>query len=157
MSRIQFLGGHVTRQHESFPQRDFSGANARVSADLQPSAKSRIQGQLFRELSGLSDLTVSYALITGYSLNMAVEVAPKVKVSADARRQSIDYKGASDIPGVSDNARRDSITSRSLDLSYRETQHLVFGASLFDRTRQSNQSFIGFNSKGGFVSARYEF
>ena len=156
-SRFQFLGGPVSRKHKDFNQRDFSGVNARVVANLQPTGKTSVQAQVFRELSGISDLTVSYAVVEGYAVNAGVNVSPKVSINADVRRQTLDYKGAEGIPGVVDNARRDAIRSHSLDLTYRATSHMAVAFSLFERSRSSNQALIGFTSRGGFVSAKYDF
>ncbi|MEC5218952.1 exopolysaccharide biosynthesis operon protein EpsL [Actimicrobium sp. GrIS 1.19] len=66
-TQLQFLGGLVQRRHETFPSRDYSGFNARLTTIWQASAKTGVTAAAWREIGALDDVTASYTLNQGLS------------------------------------------------------------------------------------------
>ncbi len=153
--RLQFLGGWVERQHDYFPERDSKGMNARTIVTWAPTGKLSFGLNFWREIGAVDDVTTSYTLNRGISLQPVWKVTSKIQFEGMARYETRDYQGS--IALLPDNNRSDINRMLSLNLNYQPMQNIQLSAGVTHDERDSNQSFNEFRSNGMSVNGRIEF
>lgn len=153
---LQFLGGLVKRRHDAFAARDYSGVNARLHANWQPSAKLGVALGAWREIGALDDVTTSYTLNRGTSLGALWDITDKVRVDALLKRETSDYSGTAALSSTLAE-RKDTVRRAALKLVYRASAHLQFGAQAYRNERRSTLAGNSYPASGLQLSSKYEF
>lgn len=154
-SLLHGQAGAVQRKHDHFSSRDYNEFNARASYAWLPTAKVRLDASAWREVWAYDDLTSSYSLNRGLSLEPSWAPTSKITVSGRVQREKRDFLGN---PGVLvlSASRVDTYDARKLTVSYRPTRNCHLNASLGDEKRNSNQSQYNFNSEMISINAIFQ-
>jgi exopolysaccharide biosynthesis operon protein EpsL len=151
-TRLQFLAGHVTRSHRFAPTRDFSGVNAHAIATWNPTVKTSVRVNAWRETGSYNDLT------TRYTINNGISVTPSWAISAKARLEGLLKQETRSFDASAAGAhRRDTFRYASLTMTYLPLPRLQLAAVLYRDRQDSTQAFTGYRANGATVSARYDF
>jgi exopolysaccharide biosynthesis operon protein EpsL len=157
-TQLQFLGGFVRRKHDVEPARDYSGFNARVIGNWQPTGKIGVTLSGWREIGALDDLTASYTLNQGLSAGAGWELSSKLKLDAVLKHETSDFSGAAPFAAVSpDRDRKDTFLTASVKLTYRPIDRLQLGVLAYRKNRNSNLDGNSSTNNGVMLSSRYEF
>lgn len=156
-TQLQFLGGYVRRKHDFFPARDYSGLNARVIANWQPTGKIGVTLSGWREIGALDDLTASYTLNQGVSVGSTWDMTVKLRLEGQLKHETSDYSGTAAFASLLSADRKDTFRTASLKLIYRPTDHLQLAALLYRKNRDSTLDGLNTPNSGLMLSSRYEF
>ncbi|MBP0596902.1 outer membrane beta-barrel protein [Herbaspirillum sp. LeCh32-8] len=156
-TKLQFLGGYVTRERVNGGSADYSGFNARLIADWQATAKTAFKMNLWREIGGLSDVDANYALTTGISLAATLKASDKLRFDGSLDYQRRNYNGAAVITGVTPSSRKDRYQKASFGITYYPTRSLSLMMGIYREDVQSNIDSFGYVSNGIALTTRYEF
>ncbi len=152
-SGLQFLGGFVSRKHDQFSERDFSGFNARTNFNWLVTSKTNLNVSAWRENNAQSFVTTSYTLNKGVSLKADWEASAKVKMQAIVRRENREFVGDE----VFGQARTDKDNNFSLALIYKPTLATQLNATFTHSKRDSTSQFFEFTSNSFALTGQYEF
>ncbi|MDY7576642.1 XrtB/PEP-CTERM-associated polysaccharide biosynthesis outer membrane protein EpsL [Actimicrobium sp. CCI2.3] len=156
-SRLQFLGGWVERKHELTPTRDYSGTNARVVATNQLTGQVGLTANLYREIGTIDDLTTSYSLNNGVSLEAAWEISAKTKLAAQLLNERRSYAANSVLANVLVSDREDTYRRMSLTGNYMPTRKWTIMMIAYRDQQSSNQSTGNYHATGLSLNTRYDF
>ncbi|UJP06228.1 MAG: hypothetical protein LZF61_04440 [Nitrosomonas sp.] len=157
-SEFQWRGGWVERTNVSFNQRDFSGFNARMSYNWQPTDKLGLTINGWRETSAIQTLTASFSLSTGVSVVPSWNLTPKIRLEGDFSYETRNFNRFASLtdPLLSiggENTFRNAVVK----LTYVPHTGLELTASGFHNDLKSESSLGGFNANGGIMSLRYTY
>ena len=156
-TQLQFLGGYVQRKHDAFPARDYSGLNARVIANWQPTGKVGLALSGWREIGALDDVTASYTLNQGFSLGSSWDLSSKVRLDGQLKHESSDFSGSAAFASLPELERKDTFRTASLKLSYRPIERLQLGAMIYLKNKNSTLGANDSANNGVMLNSRYEF
>lgn len=156
-SRIQFLGGWVQRNYDTFSTENFNGTNARLIGTWAATGKIGVAINVWREVSAVADLTANYALVHGVSLGGGWDVTSKLRIESSFNIEQRDYNGVAVLGGVTTATRIDRDRKAGLGLTYLPYSHLQLSAAIFHETLNSTITQLGFRANGAHVNAHYEF
>jgi exopolysaccharide biosynthesis operon protein EpsL len=154
-TRLEFLGGAVSRTHESLGYRDYRGFNARTSVTWNASGKSTLAASLYREIGATDDITALYALVKGASLTGTMVVSEKVSTQLQVSRERRQFRRVAEFaqaPQYSDSVRIIGWT-----VNYSPVEKLLLRGTIYHDAKTANLADLGFTRKGGSVSAEYRF
>ena len=139
--RLQGRIGYVEREHKTISERDFSGLTGRATADYFPSGKTALSFSLYRELAAVSEISSSYRLATGISLNAAWSPTAKITLRGGVSDETAKFQGDPgfylfDLP-----VREDRTQNASLSLNYEPMRSTVIGLGVQTGRRESNNVF----------------
>lgn len=155
-TQLQFLGGPVRRKHDDFPARDYSGANARLQANWQASARLGVAMGAWREIGALDDITASYTLNQGVNLGSTWNVTEKVRIDGLLKHETSDYSGTAALsPTLPE--RKDRVRSAVLKVAYKMTPHLLLAGQGYRNERRSTLAGNSYPGSGFQLSLKYEF
>lgn len=153
-TRLEFLGGYVSRKHDSFSERDFSGFNARTNFNWAVTGKTSLKGSVWRDANALSVVTSSYVVHSGISAGVAWAATNKVTVSGKANVEKLEFQG--DVTGQDFN-RTDNNKSVSVGLIYRPTMSWNISTFLNRNLRDSSIENLNYQSTSLSLTGQYEF
>lgn len=156
-TQLQFLGGYVQRKHDFFPARDYSGLNARVIANWQPTGKVGVALSSWREIGALDDLTTSYTLNQGLSVGSNWDLTSKVRLDGQLKHETSDFSRSAAFTSLAEADRKDTFRTASLKLTYRPLDHLQLGASVYRKSKVSTIDGNDSANNGVLLNSRYEF
>ncbi|WP_129587671.1 XrtB/PEP-CTERM-associated polysaccharide biosynthesis outer membrane protein EpsL [Herbaspirillum robiniae] len=156
-TKLQFLGGYVSRQRVAGGAADYSGFNARLIADWAATAKTGFKLNLWREIGGLSDVDANYSLTNGISLAAVHKATEKLRFDGSFDYQRRNYNGAAVITGVTPSNRKDRYEKASFSITYSPLRSLSLMAAIYRENVQSNIDSFGYVSNGIALTTRYEF
>ena len=125
---------------------DASGFNGRLTANLNPRAKLRVNAAAWREFAALESNLVAYSLNSGLSTGLSWDASGKLRFDATAQSERRRYQGllAANFPGkLSDRLRQASATA-----TWTVRPAIVLSASL-SQQRRSGAPLLG---NGSFKS-----
>lgn len=157
ITQVQLLAGWAKREHIFFANRDASGANGRVNVTWQPLGRVQFKASGWREFMAVESNLVTNSLNKGASLAATWDLAAKVKVDGQLRREKRGFNEAAGIvfPGDASDTTRYS----SLGLTYNPQSFLQIGASLFheNRTGSPIAGTGSYRANGATVSITAQF
>lgn len=156
-TQLQFLGGYVQRKQDSFSQRDYSGLNARLIANWQPTGKIGVTLSGWREIGALEDLTASYTLNQGLSIGSRWNLTSKLWLDGLLKHETSDYSGTTAFSSLLPADRKDIFRTASVKLTYLPTDHLQLAAVAYRKNRDSSINGNSYPDNGVMLSSRYEF
>jgi exopolysaccharide biosynthesis operon protein EpsL len=154
-SLLQGQAGTVQRKHDHFSSRDYHGINARGTYTWLPTVTVRLGVSALREITAYDDLTTSYSLNRGISLEPSWTATSNITVSGKIQHETHDFLGN---PGilVLATTRKDTYDTRNLTVSYQPAQSFSFNVSVGDDKRDSNQPLFSFNSETVSIGATFQ-
>jgi exopolysaccharide biosynthesis operon protein EpsL len=159
--RLQFLGGWVDKKFEVDTRRNFSGINARLTANWQATSTTPIKLSVWRELGALNnttaDVTANYALNRGLSLSASRDVSSKVRLRTELISENRDYQGLDVVSGIATQNRVDRFKAVTLGISYTPSRHWQSDLSAFREVLSSDVNTLSFKANGARLSVRYAF
>ena len=163
---LQFLGGWAKRNYQSDANdRDYSGFDARLTANWAATGKTRFSLAAYRELgSGIGDPELAlldpansyysnYSRNTGVSLSANWQATAKIVVDAGIQRETRSYNGI--ITSLSD--RSDTYRRNTIGVTFLPLRQLSIRASVYQQYLDSNIEGRSYSNKGFLVTTRYEF
>jgi len=154
-SRLQGQAGKVQRKHDYLSGRDYSDITARGTYSWLPTAKVRLNTSAWREVTAYDDLTASYNLNRGMSLESIWAPTSKITVSARIQHEKHAFLGD---PGllVPATNRKDTSDMRKLTVSYYPAQSYSFNVSVSEDKQDSNLPQFSFDSETLFISIIFQ-
>lgn len=157
--RFQGRLGYLIREHNYLSQRDFSGLTGRGSAEYFATGKTLLSLSLYRELGAVSEISSSYRLTSGVSLNASWAMTSKLTLIVGLSDETAEFKGDPGFLSFALPVREDNTQSASLSLSFEPYRSTVIGLGLQSGRRESNNvitnSDYKFNSL--FANVRVDF
>ena len=153
-TKVEFLGGYVSRKHDSFSERDFSGFNARSNATWSMTEKTTLKASMWRDANALSIVTSSYVVDSGISASLLWATTSKVIFTSRASYTQLKFQG--DVTGQ-DIGREDRRTVLSAGVIYNPTQSFTLSTYLNRNVRDSSISNLNYNATSISLSGQYEF
>jgi exopolysaccharide biosynthesis operon protein EpsL len=157
--RFQSRIGYQKREHNSLSARNFSGVTGRAAVDYFATGKTRYTLNVYRELGAVSEISSSYRITTGFSLDGLWNITSKLSFNGALSRETADFKGDPRIFTFNFPVRQDKTQNASLGLNYQPLRSTVIGLGLQTGRRVSNdvinQSSYKFNTI--FANVRVDF
>jgi outer membrane receptor protein involved in Fe transport len=144
-SKLQLSGqiGQTTRTHKEISQRDFSGLTGRLDANWQATGKLQVAGSMYRQLGAVDDIYASYALTDGIRLTPSLQITPKLKLSAEAYYENLNFKGDPfSVTSFFGPRRKDIGSGGSLSLTYQPDTWASLTLSYQTGNRETNNHAI---------------
>lgn len=142
------------RQHDHFPDRDYTATVGRVDYAWKPTGKLSLKAVLRRDVAAYQDYASSYYLVDALSLQPGWEIsartAMRLKLDWEKRR----FEGAI-FPGVPE--RSDIIQSARLAFDWFPATWATLSASLQRDSRNSNQDFRDYRANMVNLNAQFTF
>lgn len=154
-SRLQFRGGWVERTNASFSTRDFSGINARLIYDWQPTGKIGLRLSGWREIGTAKSLTASFSLNTGVSATPTWNVSEKVRIEGDFSYETRDFSRLVSFTDDFLTGRNNDFFNASSTLAYTPYNGIEVSLIAYHRNLVSDSTRGGFNANGLSVNLRY--
>ena len=139
--RLQGRLGYLKREHENLSQRDFSGFTGRGTADYFPSGKTLLSLSMYRELGAVSEISSSYRLTTGLSVNAVWSITAKITLRGGLSEEKAEFQGDPGFFLSNAPIREDKIQNASLSLDYVPFRSTVMGLGMQIGRRESNTLF----------------
>lgn len=154
-SMLHGQAGQVQRKNDHFSIRDYNGITARGTYTWLPTDKVRLGVSAWREITAYDDLTTSYSLNRGMSLEPSWMPTSKITVSGKIQHEKRDFLGDPGILVLTTN-RKDTSDTRVLSVSYQPTRSYSFSVSVGDDNRDSNLPLLSFRSETVSISATFQ-
>ena len=137
---LQFQGrlGYQRREHKNLSQRDFSGFTGRYTADYFATSKTVFSLSLYRELGAVSEISSSYRLTTGFSLNASWAITPKLTLRGGLVDGTADFEGDPGFTLFAVPVRQDKAQTASINLGYQPLKSTMVSIGLQAGHRESN-------------------
>ena len=156
-SRLQFLGGFVQRDYDSFQSRNKNAPNVRISGTWQPTGKINVAVSAFHEISPSDDLSVNYSINNGISASSTWDISSKVRLEALLRRENRDYNSAATLLATFPGNRQEDYRFVSSQMTYTPREGLQLTANVFRDTLNSTFSLRSYRAEGIVVGLRAVF
>lgn len=147
--------GHVAREHEHFPARDYSGMVGNLSLALRATDKVLLTGTAGHELGAYQSNASSYASTNRLGLGASWRIGVKTTLRGQYDWARRDFRGA--IVSTPDGDRTDTLHNAKLMLEWQPYRSLLLSAALEKEKRESNQSSFDFSNTAASVSAQFSF
>lgn len=155
-SRFLWTGGWVERKNKSFPQRDFSGFNARMIYHWQPTDKIGLTINGWRQTGSPQNLTASFSLNTGVSVVPAWNITEKVKLEGDFSYETRNFsRFALFTDPILVTGRHNTFRNATLRLIYSPYLGLQLSTSIYHSDLKTDSPAGGFNANGVTANLQY--
>jgi exopolysaccharide biosynthesis operon protein EpsL len=146
---------HVAREHEHFPDRDYSGMVGNLSVALHATDKLTFTGNAGRELGAYQSDASSYATTQRVALGAAWKIGAKTTLRGQFDRGRRDFRGA--LADVPDSGRVDQLRNARLAVEWQPSRSMLLTAALEKEKRDSNRAAYDFDNSTATVSAQFSF
>ncbi len=153
-SQIYVRSAYVTREHDHFPQRDYSGMVGRADYNWLPTGKIRVVFSAYSDLSSYWNLDSSYARDNTLSISPAYALSDKITLRADASIYERTFLGGGVIPSTH---RVDKGKSASIGIDWTPWRSVTIGGNLARSTRSSNTAGLDYNDTTAEIDANLLF
>lgn len=155
-SKLQAQGrvAHVSRRHDHYAERDFSGTTLQLDTSWQATGKLAVVASLRQGLSGYTATDASYYQSRTLLLSPTWQITPKTALRLNLLRENRDYRG-SPTPGTG--GREDVVRIAGLALDWRPQSAFLLSAGFQREERDSNQAAQDYSANVGLVSASLRF
>lgn len=145
---------HVSREHDNFSQRDYSGYAGQVDYNWNAGGKIRLNFSARQVLSPWQDFASSYYVGRTYSVNPVWQFSGKASARLQLSQEERDFKGPL-ISGLTQ--RQDKLRSGMLALDWAPLNALSVSASIQRDERESNVASLDFKDTLFRLSGRLFF
>jgi exopolysaccharide biosynthesis operon protein EpsL len=158
--RLNGQAGVVERNHNQYPERNYSGNTMRGTLTWLASGKSRVDLTAWNEIDPYDDLTTSYTVTKGVSLGPAWSPTSKLAVSALVQHFTRDYLGDPQLvlyPWLQIPVRQDTVNVASFSINYQPALSVNISGTIQTEQRTSNQLYADYSDKTINLSASFQF
>lgn len=143
-----------SREHEHFPQRDYSAYTGRLDYTWLSTGQLSLTGGLRREVAAYQDFASSYYLANGVSLQPAWQISAKalMRLSYDWQQRKFDGEI---IAGLAE--RKDTLQSIRLGIDWSPVNWATLTTSYQRDSRSSSQERFDFSANIYSLNARFNF
>ncbi|MDP2222967.1 XrtB/PEP-CTERM-associated polysaccharide biosynthesis outer membrane protein EpsL, partial [Nitrosomonas sp.] len=157
-SRFYGTGGWVERKNASFTQRDFSGFNARILYEWQPTSKVGLTVNGWRETSSMQALTASFSLNTGASIIPSWNITQKVRLEGIFSYETRNFSSfAIRTDEILPLGIHNTLRNAAIKLIYNPYLGLQLSASVYNNHLKSDTAFGGFSANGANINLQYTY
>ncbi len=155
-SYLQADIGWLMRNQKQFSQRNFQGETWHLNYQWLPTGLTQLGLSTWRELRSALDLTASYFVAEGVSLNPSWSISPKITLQGKAAWEQWTYSGNPDIvAGLQ--TRKDTIWYAQFGATYDLLQSLNLNLSYQYTERTSNRTLFNYNDNMVVGTAMFRF
>jgi len=155
--RLNGQAGVVNRNHNQYPERNYTGNTMRGTLSWIASGKTQVNLTAWNEIDPYDDLTTSYTVTKGVSLGPAWSPTGKVAVSALVQHYTRDYLGNPSLVINPGPARQDTVNSASFSINYQPVLSVNLSGSIQIEQRTSNQLYADYSDRTLNLSASFRF
>lgn len=147
--------GHLDREHDAAPQRDFSGTIGSLRASWEITAKTRLAGGFSRELGSYEFGTGGSVRGNRFFIEPVWKPTEKTAVRLRYQRETRDW----DVPGggTIDAGRSDRVNTASAAFEWEPRRNLLVTTALRSERRSSNVAAFDYNATILSLGARFTF
>ena len=153
-SRITSNFGRISRKHDNFEQRDFSGNFGGITYIWDATGQVSISTGFTRTINSFQSDTSNYVVNDSLFVTPSWQISSKLYLSGKAQVGTRMFKG--DGP-VSLFEREDDTRLYSLSLNWAPRTSVVFGVSLLKDQRSSNYTGFDYVSESASINAQLTF
>lgn len=155
-SRLLWTGGWVERKNASFPQRDFSGFNARMIYNWQPTDKLGLTINGWRQTASPQNLTATFSLNTGVSVVPSWNITQKIRLEGDFSYETRKFdRFALFTDPTLTLGRHNTFRNAALKLAYSPYLGLQLSTSIYHSDLNTDSPLGGFNANGVTANLQY--
>lgn len=155
-SRFLWTGGWVERKNVSFDQRDFSGFNARIIYNWQPTDKIGLTINGWRQTGSPQNLTASFSLNTGVSVVPSWNITSKIRLEGDFSYETRKFDRFSIFTDpLLPVGRHNTFRNAALKLAYTPYLGLQLSTSIYHSDLSTDSPLGGFNANGVTANLQY--
>lgn len=155
-SQLQGNIGWLQRTQPEFSQRNFSGPIWRLDYLWLVTEITHIEFATYRQLRSFQDLTASYIVADGVSLNPKWSATPKITVEARLVWEQWDYQG-SPITVAGAKTREDTVWAEQVVVGYKFIRNAEASLTYQATQRTSNLKNLGYEDNMVFASVSFAF
>lgn len=145
---------HVSREHDHFSQRDYSGYAGQLDYSWDAGGKARLNFSARQALSPWQDITSSYYVSRTCSVSPVWQISGKASAKLQLSEEERNFKGAL-VSGQTQ--RQDTLHSAALALDWTPLRSLSLSASIQREERASNVASLEFKDTLVSLSGRLFF
>ncbi len=149
--------GRVSRNYYQPPQRDYDGTTYKAAYDWRPTGKLSVSLTAHQDISTVTDIQTSFALVRGKTLGSTLNLTEKTSVSATLDYSIFDYRGNPALALGLLQHEIDRVRSEILVLTYKPTRSVTFLLNAQHQTRASTIPFLDFSDNLFGVAGRFAF
>lgn len=153
-SRINLRAAYVTREHDHFSQRDYSGAVGRFDYNWMPTGKLRLTLSGYSDLSSYWNNDSSYTRYNILSISPAYALSDKITIRASASISERKFIGEGIIPS---SHRVDKGRSASIGIDWTPWRSVKIGGNIVRSSRNSNAPGLDYNDTTAEIDANLLF
>lgn len=153
-SRLTGRLAHISREHDNFSVRDFSGPVGQLDYSWDVGGKLRFNVGLKQDLASYQTNDSSYYRLRGFNLSPVWQLSSKIALRARYSQDRRDYRGGLLI-GLSE--RSDTLRTAQLAIDWMPLRTVVVSAYMQQDSRSSNRADRDFKATIGGINANYSF
>ena len=153
-SRLNARAAYVTRDHDHFSERDYSGLVGNIDFSWSPTAKIRMILSAASNLSTYQSSDASYTRTTSFSIKPIYALSSKVNMSAHL---DIAKRSFLDDGGLPDSNREDWTKSAGVGVDWMPLRSFSVGGNLERSSRNSNRADLDYTDTTASVNANLFF
>ena len=153
-SRINLRTAYVTRDHDHFSQRDFSGMEGGLDYSWMPTGKIRLTLSALSDLSSYWNNDSSYTRYNTLSISPAYALSDKITLRARASISERTFLGGGTIPS---SHRVDKGRSASIGIDWTPWRSVTIGGNLVRSSRNSNAPGLDYTDTTAEIDANILF
>ena len=149
--------GRVSRNYNQLPQRDYDGTTYKAAYDWKPTGKLALSLITHRDISTVTDIQTSFALVRGTALTPTLNLTEKTSVSATLDYSVYDYRGNPALTLGLLQHEVDRVRSEILLVTYKPTRTVTVLLNAQHQARASTIPFLDFSDNLYSVAGRIAF
>lgn len=155
-SRFFWTGGWVERKNNSFPERDFSGFNARAIYNWQPTDKIGLTINGWRQTASPQNLTASFSLNTGVSVIPSWAITEKIRLEGEFSYETRKFNRFNIFTDpLLTLGRNNTFRNATLRLIYNPSLGLQLSTAIYHSDLSTDAPLGGFNANGVTANLQY--
>lgn len=147
-SQLSFVASYLSRDHDHFSTRDYSGMQGGVTYSWAPTAKIKLLVAMQSNLAAFQSNENSYTRTHIFSITPTYDFSEKIKLRAGLSMSERNFEGDG---VVASQGREDEIKSASLGIDWSPTNYVTLGLNLQKSSQDSN--IVGLDYDDTTVSA----
>jgi exopolysaccharide biosynthesis operon protein EpsL len=153
-SQLNLRAAYVTRDHDQFSRRDYSGPLGNIDYNWTPTAKLHLNVRLASDLSSYQTNDSSYTRNNILIVSPVYEMTAKINVNASASISRRSFLGDGVIPSGD---RVDNTQSLSVGVNWKPHRNVTLGANVQHSNRNSSVSALDYTDTTTGVSGALNF
>lgn len=147
--------GYLSRSHNTYAQRDYSGFVTGAGVNWALSGKTSISATYAHELGAYATTYSNYAVTDRIALGTQWQMSPKAALRLNHAWSRVEYLGA---PTPAPTAQRsDTTRDTSLSVVWSPTQQIMLNAGLQSLGRGSNQANLDYDARLATLTAQFTY